>query len=364
MSQDLSIIIPTFNEEGNISAIIEAIKAVLPESGWEIIFVDDNSSDNTIHIIREHAHNDPRIRGIRRIGRKGLASAAIEGMLSSSAPFLAVMDADLQHDEALLPLMLEQLRESEDDIVVGSRYIANASTGDLPQNRVRISRFATKLADWLLGCQLSDVMSGFFMLRREYLEKHVDTLYGKGFKILLDLISAGQQEVKLKELPYHMRARAHGESKLGFRVALEFIMLLMHKLIGRIVPPRFFLFALVGLSGVAVHMGVLKTLYSLLNTAFMTAQITATLVAMTSNYLLNNQITYADRKLKGKALLTGLISFYIACSIGAMINIAVAELLFSSGVVYWTAGLAGVLVSAIWNYSATSTYTWSGDKET
>ena len=356
---ELSVVVPAYRERDNVLPLIAALSQALPECDWEAIFVVDDAFDGTEDVVRERAQHDPRVRCIQRIGRRGLASACIEGMLASSAPYLAVIDADLQHDESLLPELLQKMRSSEADIVVASRYMEGASTGELASGRVRASRLASALSR-LLTRDLTDPMSGFFIVRRTFLERVVRRLYGRGFKILLDLIAAARGEARIAELPYRMRSRLHGESKLSARVVAEFFMLILYHLFGRLLPARFFLFAAVGVTGVAVHLAVLWATFGASGGKFLASQLLATWAAMTSNFFLNNAFTYSDQRLRGRRLWRGLLTFYVACGIGAFINIAVAEWLFLKSVVFWAAGLAGALVASLWNFFTTASFTWGG----
>ena len=359
---ELSVVVPAFRERDNMPALFAALERALAGLDWETIIVVDDAHDGTEELVRAHAQRDPRVRCVHRIGRRGLASACIEGMLASSAPYLAVMDADLQHDETLLPTLFQAARRDAADVVVASRYMPGGSTGDLASDRVRISRLASRLGG-LLCKGLSDPMSGFFVLRRSFLERVVRKLYGRGFKILLDLVAAARGDVRVVELPYRMRTRVHGESKLGLRVIAEFFMLLLFHLTGRLLPARFFLFALVGVSGVAVHLATLWLVFRLSGGAFLESQLLATWVAMTSNFFLNNVFTYGDQRLRGRRIWRGLLTFYAACGIGAFINIAMAEWLYLRSAVYWIAGLGGALVAALWNFFTTASFTWGGSRE-
>lgn len=359
---ELTVVVPAFRERENIPPLLGALEQALAGVDWELIVVVDDAFDGSEELVRSRAQHDPRVRLLHRIGRRGLASACIEGMLASSAPYLAVIDADLQHDESLLPAMLATARDGGADLVVASRYMAGASTGDLPPERVRISRLASRVSA-LLSPGLSDPMSGFFVVRRTFLDRVVRRLYGRGFKVLLDLVAAARGEVKIAEQPYRMRSRQRGESKLGARVIAEFLMLVLYHLTGRLLPARFFLFAAVGVTGVAVHLGVLWLAFAAGGAGFLASQVGATWVAMTSNFFLNNIFTYGDQRLRGRRLWRGLASFYVACGIGAFINVAVAEWLYLQSVVYWLAGLAGALVAAVWNFFTTASFTWGGSAE-
>ena len=354
---ELSVVVPAYAERDNIAPLLGALEQALAGLDWETIVVVDDAFDGTEDVVRERAQRDPRVRVVHRIGRRGLASACIEGMLASSAPYLAVIDADLQHDENLLPALLAKVRSSEVDIVVASRYMEGGSTGDLASERVRISRLASALSQVL--CRgLTDPMSGFFILRRSFLERVVRRLYGRGFKILLDLVAAARGEARLAELPYRMRSRQHGESKLSARVIAEFFMLILYHLTGRLLPARFFLFAAVGVTGLGVHLAVLTAAFRATGGDFFASQAVATWAAMTSNFFLNNIFTYGDQRLRGRRMWRGLLSFYVACGIGAFINLAVAEWLFLQSVAYWAAGLGGALIAALWNFFTTASFTW------
>ena len=354
---EITIVIPAFRERENIQGTLAALQRALQGLDWETIVVVDDAFDGTEDLVRTQAQQDPRVRCLHRIGRRGLASACIEGMLASSAPYLAVMDADLQHDEALLPNLLAVAKQQGADLAVASRYMAGGSTGALPADRVWVSRLASAMSRVI--CKgLTDPMSGFFIVRRSFLERVVRRLYGRGFKILLDLVAAARGEVSVVELPYQMRSRQHGESKLGARVIAEYGMLLLYHLTGRLLPARFFLFAAVGVSGLAVHLAVLTAAFAATGGNFLASQALAIWAAMTSNFFLNNAFTYGDQRLRGTGLWRGLLSFYVACGVGALINLALAEWLFWNAVPYFLAGFAGAVVAAFWNFFTTASFTW------
>ncbi|HEY4250900.1 MAG TPA: glycosyltransferase family 2 protein [Roseomonas sp.] len=356
-----AVIIPCYNEAANVAPMAARLAATLDGIAWEAIFVDDDSPDGTSAAARAIAATDPRIRCIRRIGRRGLASACIEGWLATSAPYLAVIDGDLQHDETLLPKMLAAL-EAGAEIVVGSRHVdGGAAEAGFSPLRARLSDAGTALANAALPVRVSDPMSGFFALPRAVFEEAAPRLTGTGFKILLDVLLTLRRPLRLVELPYEFRARQAGASKLDATVMLEFLGLLADKALGGWVPLRFLAFALVGGTGVLVHLAVLGLLFGLLGSGFAAAQWTATFVAMTANFLLNNRITYRDRRLRGGRLWRGLALFYLVCGIGAVANVGIAELLVRDGVVAWgLAGAAGAALTVVWNYAMSATLVWRG----
>jgi dolichol-phosphate mannosyltransferase len=359
---ELSIVVPTFNEKDNVKKLIAGVEQALPNVKWEIIFVDDDSPDGTADFVRSLAQSKPYVRCHQRIGRRGLSRAVSEGLLSSSAPVIAVMDADLQHDETILPTMLDQIRNNHTDIVVGSRYCAGGSIGAWTSQRAAMSRFATLLSRTLVIPQLTDPMSGFFIIRRETFHRIVRRLSGEGYKILLDLIASSPEPLRLVEVPYTFRERTAGQSKVDSAVVWEYLLLIADKKFGHIVPARFILFSLVGLSGVVVHFFALATTFKALGLPFPVAQTGASLVAMTSNFVLNNILTYRDMRLRGRRFFAGLFTFYLVCGIGAIANVGVANFVFQRDSTWWLAGGAGALVGTVWNYAASAIVTWGRRK--
>jgi dolichol-phosphate mannosyltransferase len=355
---ELSIVVPTYNERANIPLLIERIAQSLRGIDWEVIFVDDNSPDGSAALARSLGDGDARVRCLRRIGRRGLAGACLEGMLASQGRFIAVIDADLQHDESLLADMTAKLRTNEVDVVVASRYIGVGSAAGLGGGlRALISRSGNTLAQRILNVNLSDPMSGFFMVRREVVETAAPSLSHQGFKILLDLLTSSA-DLRIVELPYTFRERQHGESKLDARIAFDFLGLLLAKKVSDTLSFRFALFCLVGLTGVAVHMATLLFVRDLAQLSFLPAQMAATVVAIAWNFVLNNALTYHDQRLAGWDFVTGLIRFEIICAVGALSNVGVANWIFHADSDWWLAGFAGAMMSATWNYVVSAAIVW------
>lgn len=354
---ELSVIVPTYNEAGNLASLIRKLSQVLSGISWEVIFADDNSPDGTHRLAKEMALADTRVRCLRRVGRRGLAGACIDGILSSSAPYVAVMDGDMQHDEAILLRMLHTLEEGAADIVVGTRYRDGGSALGLAGRRSAFSRFATVLTTSLLSVPVSDPMSGFFMVRRDRFEKVAPQLSHDGFKILLDLLATAR-DLRVAEEPYLFRAREQGESKFDLRVSLEFIGLLAAKMTGDAVEPRFVPYAFVGALGLAVHFLVLKSALQAGGLDFEAAQSVATFVAMVANFFVNNVLTYKDLRIRGWRILKGLAIFCAIGATGFVANIGVAHWLYGDSHVWWMAGAAGALIGAVWNYAMSSRLVW------
>jgi dolichol-phosphate mannosyltransferase len=364
----LAVVLPTYNERGNVASMVARLEAALGSTRWEAIFVDDDSADGTADEARAIARTDPRVRVLQRIGRRGLASAAIEGMCATAAPIVAVMDADHQHDPALLPQMLAAIRSGEYDLAYASRFAEGASAAGLSSEaREKGSRLANSLARKVTGVELSDPMSGFFMLRADALRQYAPRLSGIGFKILLDILATVETPMRVKEFPLQFAARAEGESKLDRTVVFEFLVGLYDKWLGRIIPTRFALFGTIGAAGVVVHMAVLSAFLAVSGGAFANHPITefeigqtlAALVAMTFNFVLNNALTYADKRLKGPgALLRGWLRFALTCSVGLLANVGVAAVLVRFGMHAYPAALCGIVVGSVWNYALSSRFVW------
>lgn len=355
---DLAVVLPTFNERENIPLVIARLNDALRGLAWEAIFVDDDSPDGTADVIAAHARRDSRIRLIQRIGRRGLSSACIEGMMSTTALAVAVMDSDLQHDEQILPRMLARLREESLDVVVGTRNSDGGSMGEFGRWRVKLSRMGERISQSVCQCRLSDPMSGFFVVRRSFLVDLVHDLQGGGFKILVDLLASARTPVRLGEVGYTFGVRRYGESKLNVVVGIEYLFLIANKRLGGIIPLQLAFYMLVGGVGLAMHLAVFLLFSHVFASTFVTAQVVATFVTMSENFILNNLITYRSRRLRGTQMILGALRFVLACSFGALANIVFARALWQGGVEWYLAGLSGIVLGSVWNLSVSSMVTW------
>ena len=368
-SPEVAVIVPTFNERDNVVSLFDLVSKAMGDIPFEFIVVDDNSPDGTAGVVKELARRHANVRCIHRIGRRGLSSAVIEGISASAAPYFAVIDADHQHDERILPLMLDKALAGN-HIVVGTRYASGGQVGEgLSKTREAGSRLATQLSGLVTGRALSDPMSGFFLMRRDVFDEIAPSLSSEGFKILLDIIvSAGRararrgKELRIGEVPYTFRPRNAGESKMSSIVVVQFLGLVLSKMTGGLLPPTFLMFAFVGGLGVLVNLAVLGVAGHLLDVhdtgAFAKAQVIATVIAMVFNFALNNELTYANKKLRGWRWVTGLVTFCAVCSIGAIASVSVGTWIYAWDKSFWLAGIAGVLMSVVFNYSVTRVFTW------
>jgi dolichol-phosphate mannosyltransferase len=355
----LTIVVPCYNERPNVAPLIAKLDAALFGIAWEAVFVDDNSPDGTTAEVRRIAQTDPRVRCIRRIGRRGLSSAVIEGALSSSAQFVAVIDGDLQHDETKLPDMLAALKSGRYDLAVGSRHVAGGDDSGLAGRwRHLLSDGGIRLARLFLPVQLNDPLSGFFMLPRPLFEQLATMLTGQGFKILVDLALSSPAPLRVIEIPFVFHERVAGESKLDALVLMQFAGLLLDKVFGGLLPLRFISFALVGAIGIFVHLAVLTTGLKWAGLGFEPAQAVATVVAMMFNFQLNNEITYRDQRLRGPHLWRGLLLFMLVCGVGGIANVGIAKALYDSHTAWSIAGAIGAMIGVVWNYAVSATLVW------
>jgi dolichol-phosphate mannosyltransferase len=345
---ELCVVVPVLNECPNVEPLVERLRATLDGIAWEVVFVDDGSTDGTRDAVAALGRRDNRVRLLRRTGRRGLASAFIEGVQCSVAPYVAAMDGDLQHEETLLPRMLAVLRAEPVDIVVGSRYMAGGDAGARgvwSARRASMSGLATRLSQTVLRAAVTDPMSGFFMLPRAVFDRAAPRLSAVGFKILLDLLASLPEPPRVRELPYRFRARVAGTSKLDAGVLFDFVLLLLDKLVGAVVPVRFVLFAGIGAVGLVAHLLVLRLGLTWGGLGFSAAQTVATACAIAGNFALNNLFTFRDRRLRGARMLRGFAVF--------------AALMLNAGHdTWWSAGVVGAAMSLVWNYAVGSTLTW------
>jgi dolichol-phosphate mannosyltransferase len=355
---ELTVVIPTFNERDNVGPLVQRLRRTLAGVAWQAIFVDDNSPDGTALAVKAMAAGDGRIQCIRRVGRRGLAGAVLEGAMASAAPFVGVIDADLQHDETLLPRMLASVKSGACDLAIGTRDLTPEGAGrGLSRTRQAGSRLANWLARRVLNADLSDPVSGFFVLRRDLIDQVAPRLSSQGFKVLFDIIASQPSPPRIVEFPYVFAERHAGDSKMDGRVIIEYLGLVLAKLTGNFIPPRALIFFLVGASGLVVQLAVVSLCRDL-GLTFMASQVTAALTAMTSNFLINNMVTYRDRRLRGAKLLTGYVRFCALCGVGMIANVAVANLVHQHTPMWLVASAAGAFAGAAWNYVSTSLAVW------
>ncbi|MEB3332838.1 MAG: glycosyltransferase family 2 protein [Synechococcaceae cyanobacterium] len=357
----MTVVLPTFNERENIEPIVRELLPLRERFDLEILFVDDDSADGTAEVVRRLAHRHDSVRLICRVGRAGLSSAIKEGILDSTGDLVVVMDCDGQHEPAAVERGVEALLQGNLDLVIGSRFHPQSEIQGLSQRRERHSTWANSVARFSLPHyrQLTDYMSGFFVLRPAAALALVRRVDVNGFKFLYELLAISAGRLRCGEIPLTFQPRMAGDSKLDLAIVWDLGVSILHTLLLRSLPRRAISFALVGLSGVVVQLLINHLLVSL-GLAFNRALPAAVIGAATSNYLINNALTFRFQRLQGAALVRGLLKFLVVASLPVLANVGVASTFFryvSHDMVL--AQLAGILVVFVWNYAASSRLVWN-----
>ena len=374
---DISVVIPTYNEAENLPMLVEKLSLVLKDFSYEIVVVDDNSPDKTWEVADNLSSQYP-VRMIRRFTEKGLSSAVMVGMASSHGKIFTVIDADLQHDERIIPKMYDALTKSGADIAIGSRAVLGGSYGDWSKRRRFMSMVATTMAKTLLRVKITDPMSGFFSITRECFNKTAEKINPRGFKILLEFVGRNK-DLKIKEIGYTFRNRVFGETKLSASEIRNYLIALYDIRFGKYIPPIFFLYSLVGVSGVFVNLSFFKLgeflgfprIYTGIS-EFIDPVYTAVpfgyQMAIFTNYYLNNTFTFYEKRKKGfRAFLAGFLMFQLVSLFGLFIQTGVFQLLHINGFLYgafaeeWRAlfnNACGIVVALVSNYYLNMNFTW------
>ena len=357
---ELSVVIPTYNEAANVRPLTQALEQAMAGIDYEILFVDDASPDGTADVVDSISMEYPsmdarRVRCIRRRGPRGLTPSVLDGLSAARGTFIAVMDADLQHDERLLPQLLAAVKHGDADVAVGSRYVAGGGVGTWSLGRRILSTGATLMSRAVAGTALRDPMSGFFVTPRHKFLDAMPAISGTGYKVLLDYLTSSPQKLRCAEVPYSFRLRRNGESKLDAAEMLNFARLLLDKGLRRHAVGRFLLFGAVGATGLLIHMTALALL---LKTApFFLAHAASGLFSMCSNYALNDRITFSDRS-GASTKLTRPLAFIMVCLAGLVVSTAVGNALYFAHLAWWQAGVGGVIAGAAWNFAGSSAFVW------
>jgi len=355
----LSIVIPTFNERENISPLLCSLDLALTDTPFEVIFVDDNLPDGTSDHIRQIAQKRKQLRVIQRINERGLSSACVEGVKASLAQHVLIMDADLQHDEKIIPELLAAVSSGTADVASGTRFGGNNSeVKGLSLHRLLLSYAANFLAKVISGQKLKDPMSGFFLFCREDFMKALPKMACSGYKVYFDFLCSSSSKLEVIEVRFHFRERQSGESKLDLGVLWEYLLLLGSKITLGIIPVRCIGFCAVGLTGVGVHFLLMLGLFHMAALAFITAQTVSTLIAMIWNYYWNNTLTYSQNRQRGTAFLKGLGTFILISTCGALVSILISDWLYKKSILWPIAVFAGIIYSSVWNYALSRWLVW------
>lgn len=370
----LSIVLPTYNESQNIASMLDSIAETLPaDVVAEIIVVDDNSPDGTGDIASQYARNINNkqlyVQVIRRPDKQGLSSAILAGVQSAAGDIIVVMDGDFSHPPQSIPHMVEELQNSEYDIVVASRYVKGGSVIGWPFKRRLMSRGATKIAQVGLGIEVKDPMSGFFAFKRHVIEGvKFDAI---GYKMLLEILVKAKG-ARVKEVPYTFTNRVAGASKFDSSVMFDYFRAVW-KLYryGRSVVTgemrtsvRFLSkagrFYTIGATGLFVNYAVTSLFGGLLpDLWYLYAAMAGIISSITSNFLLNKLWTFEDRDFEANKTMMQYGLFAGFSSPGAAIQLSMLYMLHGNPQIsYPIALILAVMVAAVGNFLLNKKWTF------
>ena len=359
----ISIVLPTYNECENIAPLVQRLLKITESFDLELLIIDDDSSDGTTSLIKKLAQEESRIRIIHRVGRAGLASAIKEGLLGATGEIAVVMDSDGQHDPSRIIDAIDLLRKDSLDIVAGSRFLSGSEILGLSQRRTGGSSIANKLARFSLPSKykhLTDYMSGFIVLNLQFCMQSIYKVDVNGFKFFYELLSISRGEFNVGEIPLNFLPRNHGSSKLDIAILWDFVISLIHTSTFRLMPRRAISFGLVGATGMFVQLTVTQFLMEIFGFEFGRALPVSVVAAATSNYLINNALTFRAQRQNGKALIKGLLKFLLVASLPVLANVGLATSFYRMiAQDPLLAQLAGIIVVFVWNYAASSRFVWN-----
>ncbi len=359
MKNNLSIVTATLNESENIEKLYTEIYKSLKNTNisWELIFVDDNSTDDTVKKIDSLQKNYENVFLIRRFDKRGLSSALLQGALSSKSKYIVFMDADLQHNPKYIQNLFEKIKNSNANVVSASRFLTKNDF--LNKKRYKASIIVNKILEKLTKIKFTDILTGYFIIEKDFLLQNINKLSKTGFKILLDIILSSKENVVFREIAFNFEPRYKGKSKLNNKVLIDFIYLLLDKYFGKLIPARYIIFSFIGLIGAIFQIFIIYALFQLLG--FNTSLFLGIIFAMTLNFTLNNEFTYSDLKLRGLKFFIGLSKFYFFCSFGALFNFLTAKNLYENFNTFYIAILLGAFVGSVWNYYMNTSFNWKNN---
>ena len=363
MKPEISIILPTLNEEKNIGILLPKIQHILKDYTYEVIVVDDNSTDKTRHIAEEFFAINNNGFVLHRGALTGLSSAIYDGFNIASGNFLIVMDADLQHDEAILPELINKIATGKYDICIASRNIENGGYGNLILTRKLLSKFGIWLANFILNMKLSDPMSGYFGISRKLFEGIKHSINPRGFKLLLEILYKSKN-VNIAHIPYNFKVRKFGETKLTLAIGFEYLLALLDLKLGWVISYRFILFGFVGFIGSCLNFSFFIT-FLYFDLPILWSVFYAASLGMIWSFLANNFFTFSEYRYSRKKILLGLFLYLFLSLPGIFVQISVTSFLsnlmqgsfYLSDYLYFIY-LVAVICGAALNYIIHLNITW------
>ena len=359
---NITFVLPTFNESGNIISLLKQLLDLNSNYEIELIVVDDNSQDGTAELVREFSKKEKNIKLINRIDRFGLSSAIKEGCINASNEIIAIMDTDGQHKVRDVINAAEKLFFENFDVVIGSRFALGASIEGLSQERAKGSIIANKFARYSLSRNyrnISDLMTGCIVLKRKSCIDFLKKVDVNGFKFLYELLSISKGILKIGEIPLSFQPRKDGFSKLDIAVIWDFFVSLSHSFLKRSIPRKAISFGFVGSTGVVVQLISSYSLMIIFGLTFEFALPIAVVLSASSNFFINNWLTFRSKRLKNKQLIFGLLKFLIVSSLPIFANVGLATSFYNYiSPNTFVSQLAGIIIVFIWNYAASSKLVW------
>jgi dolichol-phosphate mannosyltransferase len=373
----VSVITPTYDEAENLPELVRRIHESLANVPHEIIVADDNSPDRTWAVAESLAADDETITVLRRFHDPGLSAAVLDGMSAARGSYLAVIDADLQHDPAALAPMLEMLRSGNADVAVGSRESEGGGYGEWSTQRRFVSWVATAIAKVFLRVPTDDPMSGYFMLTRDAYESTAAQINPMGFKILLEFIGRNR-DLRVGEVGYEFANRVHGRTKLNRSIIRSYLLAVAELRLGRQVDPVFLLYVMVGALGLVVN-STLFTLFEALGFPLINTGVNEALdpiyssfvasVAVTTLllFVVNNEFTFWEQRYTGWKMLPALLLFGLMTLVGTLVHVAVFSWLQETGFALALLGadaarvlhnLIGATVALVVNWYLNTSFVW------
>jgi dolichol-phosphate mannosyltransferase len=365
-SIDLSLVLPTYNEGANITAVLEQVMARLDSIAglnYEIIVVDDDSPDRTWEIAERVGESHTQVRVLRRETERGLSTAVIRGWQIARGRILGVMDADLQHPPEVTERLWKEVARGA-DLAIASRHVEGGGVSDWSLSRRIISRCAQLLGLTILPevtARVSDPMSGYFMISRACIEGR--KLNPLGYKILIEVLGRGKVKW-ISEVPYTFRERVEGSSKVTNKIYMEYFQHLFRIRMFLLGSSSFFRFCVVGLSGVVIDMSLLYLLSDpkMLGWGLTRSKILAAEAAIVNNFVWNDLWTFAEISRRQKSFgqrVKRFLKFNAICSLGLALNVLILNVEFNKlHMDRYIANLVAIMLVTVWNYNTNWMLNW------
>jgi len=360
----ISLVVPTYKERQNVERLVERTGAALQSLGepFELIIVDDDSPDGTAEEVRRLQQTRPWLKILVRQNERDLSTAVIAGWRVATGDVLGCMDADLQHPPEKVAALVQRLRQTNADIVIGSRHVKGGGVSNWSVLRRFVSWTATLMATFILPGTLGkalDPMSGFFLIRRRVVERVA--LNPIGYKILLEVLARGDYST-VEEVPYVFEERAQGGSKMSSKTVVHYLTQLACLSLETGEATRMVKYGLVGLLGALLNFSVVRYLQNNSGWALETASIPGVAAAIVNNFLWNDLFTFWEARKASPGFgnfLGRFLAFTFFSSAGALLNVLILWTLhLALGLPQVPSLIFAIGVAGIFNFMINANLTW------